>query len=264
MTWRSAAAAVALALLLPHAAALCQSLTVLPAGRFMPRRTADALSHQLSLSRVTDNREWIGAIGLELPLLQWGDRVQAGAGASVFNRILKTPGHITVVTVDYRVDFPVDLRLDSLRVRLAFGHISSHYADDGIELLGRRSISSVRDYLHAGAGWTFGRGLLYAGVTHHYHNEPVSGKPWELQAGGEVSVVRFSESGAVYAAADVKLKQDVGWGTTRSLQAGVRLFEGERGSVRLAFTRREGFEERGQLYNERRTAHLLSVSLDVP
>ena len=250
-------------LILASAVASGQELEVLPDVPMFPHFSADALAHQFSLSRVTDNSEWIGAIGLEAPLLQWGDLLQVGAGATVFNRIVKTPGHISVSTVDYRVDFPVDCRFDSLRLRAGYGHISSHYADDGIEQLGRQSISSVKDYVAVTGAWMVSGGFVYAGATFNYHNEPVLDRKWQLQAGGEVTVLALGAGIHAYCAIDLKAKEDVGWGSTQSYQFGLRLLERGLRGVRVAYTHRRGFEERGQVYNEQAIVNLLGLYLDL-
>jgi hypothetical protein len=250
-------------LLLPGWCLAGGGFTVLPDTPVFPDFPADALCHQLSLSRITDSREWIGAIGLAAPLLQWGENIQAGAGATVFNRIVKTPGHITVSTVDYRVDFPVDARIDSFAFRAAFGHMSCHFADDGIEQLGRHSISSVRDYLSAAAAWHTAGGYLYSAVTWNYHNEPLADKRWHLQLGGTADMWRFSDDAVLFAAVDLKVKEEVHWGSTQSYQVGARLFEHDGRSVSITYTHRRGFEERGQVYAENVVMNLVGVVLDV-
>jgi hypothetical protein len=238
-----------------------------PDSTLFPRITADALEHQLSLSRITDNREWIGAIGGAVPLAAWGDapRLQAGAAATVFSRLMKTPGHITVMTVDYRVDVPLEAGLPPWVVRIAYGHRSAHYADDAIEQLGRRSVSAVKDYLAAGVAWRpAGVPLhLYGAATWNYHNEPETNLPWELQAGGEVRGPAAWNLLVPYAAADIKVKQEVGWGSTQSYEAGVRIAPAGRQGLRLAWTHRRGFEERGQVYRERVIMNLLTASLEL-
>jgi len=236
---------------------------VFPARPIFPEFAADALAHQLSLSRITDNREWIGAIGLAAPVLQWREDIQIGVGSTVFNRIIKTPGHISVSTVDYRVDFPLDFRLDSLRLRVAFGHVSCHYADDGIEQLGHASISSVRDYLLIAGAWLFPGGQVYAAGTYNYHNEPTGDLRWYLQTGGEIAAVKPGPWITVYGAIDLKVKQDVGWGSTQSYQLGVRLFETGSRSLRVAYTHRRGFEERGQVYDDQVIMNIVGVVIDL-
>jgi hypothetical protein len=243
-------------------------VTVLPREKIYPRYLADALEHQLSLSRVTDNREWIGVVGGEVPVVGVrtdGLSVQAGVGASIFNRIIKTPGHITVFTVDYRVDFPIDFAWGEYLFRFGYGHISNHYADDGLEILGLRSINAVKDYLDAGIARRFSwrGGMVYAHVTWNYHNEPLREKHWTGQVGGSVNIVELASWAVLYGAVDLKCKEEVNGGTTRSFQVGVELFRAEGRALRCAYTYRDGFEERGQLYAVSATANLLSLFIDL-
>jgi hypothetical protein len=249
-------------------AAAQPDVTVLPGERIYPRYRADALEHQLSLSRVTDNREWIGVVGGELPLVDLrtaGLDIQAGVGASVFNRIIKTPGHITVFTVDYRIDFPIDVAAGDYVFRFGYGHISNHYADDGLEVLGLHSINAVKDYLNAGVARRFSwrASVAYAHVTWNYHNEPLPDKRWIGQVGGAMNLVDLATWAVLYGAFDLKCKEEVGGGTTRSFQLGVEFFRREGRAIRCAYTFRDGFEERGQLYAVSTTANLLSVFIDL-
>ncbi len=243
------------------------SLTTFPDRKIFHTFRADALAHQLSLSRVTNNRDWIGAIGGSLPLVQAHvpSVIQLSVGATVFNRIIKTPGHISVHTVDYRIDFPVDLRIDSFAVRAAYGHISSHYADDGIEQLGKTSISSVKDYVLAGLWWYTPVEAVktYASIIFNYHNEPVIDKRWLVQCGVESTGWQVTNFASVYGAVDIKLKQEVGWGSTQSYQVGVSLFSRGPSSLRIAYTHRRGFDDRGQLFDQKETADLISLYIDL-
>jgi hypothetical protein len=243
------------------------TLTAFPSWRLFPRFHADALAHQLSLSRVTDTREWIGTVGTSLPIAQMatgGLTFQVGVGATVFSRLIKTPGHITVSTVDYKIDVPVDIDLNAVKLRVGYGHISSHYADDAIEQLGRRSISAVKDYVMIAAARTLAPvgGFVYGGVTYSYHNEPETDKHWQPQIGAEVGQVKLCDQVEAYAAVDLKFKQEVGWGTTQSYQVGLRVFSRPPYGLRICYTLRTGLEERGQLYNQRTTANLVSIVLD--
>jgi hypothetical protein len=256
-------------LVLPLSHAFSQvAITVLPGDRVYPRYRADALDHQLSLTRVTENREWIGVIGGFVPVVGLGTRdvrVQWGIGASVFNRIIKTPGHITVATIDYRVDVPVDLALGGYVFRIGYGHISNHYADDGLEILGIRSINAVKDYLAAGIARTlpWNEATAYLHVTWNYHNEPLRDKKWMGQAGGSIVLAELAPWARVYGALDLKCKEEVNGGTTRSLQLGCELFRSEGRALRVAYTFRDGFEERGQLYAVSTTSNLVSLFIDM-
>ena len=221
----------------------------------------------MSLSRITDNQEWTGAVGALVPLARAGGfvRVQAGAGATVFSRLLKTPGHITVLTVDYRVDLPIDVAFSSWAFRIGYGHRSAHYADDAIEQLGLRSISAVKDYLQGGAAWVPPEipVTLYGIATWNYHNEPATELPWELQTGGELRARELWSFLSPYVAVDLKFKQEVAWGSTQSYQAGVRLFPRSGRVLRLSYTHRRGFEERGQVYAEQTVMNIITASLDL-
>src|SRR5512132_4290826 len=69
-----------------------------PGKRIFPRLTADALEHTLSLSKVTENRDWMGTIGASVPLVQIAGgsySVQAGLAVTTFNGLIKPPGHLT-------------------------------------------------------------------------------------------------------------------------------------------------------------------------
>jgi hypothetical protein len=241
-------------------------LGMFPGAKIFPNFTADALAHGMALGPVTNNREWIGNIGASVPLVEveeHGRIFQVGAAATVFNRIIKTPGHITVYTVDYKIDFPLDMRLQRFAFRLALGHVSSHFADDGIEILHQQSISYVRDYVSIAVSYDLPllAGFAYAGGDWNYHFEPIA-KPWILQAGAEGARLNVSDWAQVYAAFDVKIRQNLSWGTTQSYQAGLRFFVKKQYALRLAYTVRTGYEERGQFFDRRNTTYLLAVYVD--
>ena len=238
-----------------------------PGRKIFPRFTADGLSHGLSLSRVTENREWIGAVGGSIPVLQLNIRdatMQGSVAVTIFNRLIKTPGHLTVYTVDYKVDFPIDIRFSDLALRAAVGHISCHFADDAIEILGKRSIQHVNDYVTLAAAYDIPQilGYVYAGCNYSYATQPVPHKPWLLQIGADVAHVALHEDISVYAALDLKVREEVGWGSTRSIQVGFRLFPRMNYQLRLAYTLRMGYEDRGQFYLNRETLNLVSAFLD--
>jgi len=244
------------------------SVDILPARKIYPVYRADALAHQLSISRVTDNREWIGVIGGSVPLLELsepGCTASLGIGASVFNRIIKTPGHITLSTVDYRFDLPVDFKLPAVALRVGYGHISNHYADDGNEVLHLQSISSVKDYVQAGLARDIAviGGMVYINAAYNYHNEPLRDRRWILQAGGDFGNYPLSTWAQLYGAIDLKIKEEVNWGSTQSYQVGFILASRDNRGFRVAYTLRTGFEERGQLYDLSVTNHLISLFIDL-
>lgn len=238
-----------------------------PSAKIFPLFTADGLAHQLSLSRVTENRDWIGAVGGSLPAVQLdlpGATLQASVAVTVFNRLVKTPGHLEVYTVDYKVDFPIDVRFEQLALRVGLGHLSCHFADDALELYGKRSIQHVNDYVTLAGALDIPLigGYVYAGTNYSYGTQPIQHRPWLLQAGAQFGNIVVHELVSLYGAVDVKVKQEVGWGSTRSIQVGARFFPHEPRGVRIAYTLRMGFEDRGQFYLNTTTLNLLSLFID--
>jgi hypothetical protein len=240
------------------------SFSLLPEAPLFPTLRADGLEHQLSLSTILDNREWIGDIGVAVPLLRFSDSsyiLQTGAAGTVFSRLLKTPGHISVITLDYRVDFPLELAVPSGIWRLGYGHISGHFADDGVALFGPRQRNVVKDYLLGGYAriWKGLGGTSYVQAQWNYHNLPYADKRWMLQVGFNSTDFRTSGWLALYAAGDIKWKEEAAWGSTRSLQVGVVVSGSSARKVRLAYTWRSGLDDRGQFFESAGTLNLISL-----
>jgi len=238
-----------------------------PGSKVFPLFTADGLSHQFSVSRVTDNRDWIAAIGGSIPLAELrlpAMTMQGSVAVTIFNRLIKTPGHLTVYTIDYKVDIPIDFRFSELALRVAAGHISSHFADDAIELLGKKSIQHVNDYVTLAAAYDLAaiHGYVYAGCNYSYSTVPIPNRPWLFQVGAEFANVGLFNEVSMYGAVDVKVKEEVGWGSTRSFQLGFKLFQRHNYGLRLAYTLRMGYEDRGQFYLSQETRNLLSAYID--
>jgi hypothetical protein len=253
------------ALLLGISAAAQPSVTLLPVDRLFPPFYADGLEHRLSLGKNLENREWAGIIGGEVPLARYGDStsaVQAAVAATVFNSILKTPGHISVLTVDYRVDFPLEFRSRTGAFRFGYGHISCHLADDGVTILDLPRRNVVKDYLQA----SFARPepalaiTWYASAQWNYHILPIPDRHWNIQCGLNSDDYRLGEGFGCYAAADLKLREEVGWGSTRSVQAGFWLAGASGRRVRISYALRDGFEERGQLFDASVNRSQISVA----
>lgn len=237
-----------------------------PGEKIFPPFTADPLAHQISLSHILENKDWIGTLGGVIPLAQAnleGAEMQISVAGSTFNRLITPPG-LTVYTIDYKVDFPLDVRVSETSFRFALGHYSCHFADDGIELLGEHSIQYVKDYALLGIAQDLqliGGHAYFAGHW-SYHNVPIRDKNWALQFGfeaGNVSVHRFVQ---LYCAVDLKLKQEVSWGSTQSYQIGARLFARGPRALRIAYTLRRGFDERGQFYDQHEDVNIISAFVD--
>jgi hypothetical protein len=252
--------------LLPTFATAQYALTFLPSSPLFPSLRADGIEHQLSLSKIAENREWIGVIGGTVPAARYQDSstvFQAGIAASVFTGLMKTPGHIYVLTLDYRVDFPLELMCAAGLFQFGYGHVSSHFADDGLSVLNVPRRHVVKDYLRTALARTEGLlgGTVYAVAQWNYHALPVSDKHWMIQLGINSLDFPICNGVGIYAAADIKWREEVSWGTTQSLQLGVALSGVSTRSVRFALTFRSGYDERGQFYDMRNTLTLLSIGV---
>lgn len=242
-------------------------IEVFPNSKLYEKYYADALSPQFSISKHFESNQWFGNVGGELPIFNisaWEYLAQLSVNATVFNTLIKTPGHIQVFTVDYRVDFNVDTKIyNDVFARFVFGHLSAHFSDDGITQLNYLPISYVRDYLglHVEKIIPSFNGKFYLGSFYNYHNEPVMDKHTTFQFGTDFGIEIINKV-LVYGAVDVKIKSEVNNGTTQSYQLGLKFPQGEKTLFRLAFTHRRGFEERGQLFNIKDNKNLLGLYID--
>ena len=163
--------------------------------------------------------------------------VQAGIGATVHAGILRKPPLLQVVTVDFVVDFPIDIRITpALSIRTGYGHFSAHIADDGIEVLGIRSINYAKDYVSLLGAYQFPaarRRRRMPGGRYDFHSLPEVGKHWVVQIGGEVHPIQLFEGRQLYAAVDLRLKEETAWQSIQSYQMGVRICGRTDASVRV-------------------------------
>ena len=243
------------------------NLNIFPQQKFYEKYYADAISHQLSISKHLESRQWFGNIGANVPITNislYHQTIQISVAATVFNTLIKTPGHIQVYTVDYLVDFFFDKQVtNNLVARFIWGHLSAHYSDDGITQLDNSPISYVRDYigLHGEYFLNEINGKIYTGGFYNFHNEPVINKHFTFQFGFD-SRVKLSKLISTYAALDLKIKSEVNYGTTQSYQIGIKYSSDNNRALRLAYTHRRGFEERGQLFNQKDIKNSLGIFID--
>jgi hypothetical protein len=240
-----------------------------PQQRLFPRLLADGTTHQLGIDKDLLTRQWFGHIGVLRPVLEVrfdGHAVQAGIGATVHTSILREPGVLQVVTADFSVDFPVDIKLsETLVLRTGYGHFSAHLVDDGIEILQKQSVNYAKDFVTLLGAFTLPviGGHIYGGGRWDFHSLPEESKHWVLQAGLEAGNVHLWPDVRLYAAMDLKLKSEVAWGSTQSYQLGIKFFERSGSALRVAYTYRTGFDDRGQFYHEKSDFSLVGVFFDL-
>jgi hypothetical protein len=243
------------------------SFRIFPGEKIYRNYYADAISNQFSLLKDFGSNEWYGNIGTDKPLLTLtiDDNVyQFTAAATVFSTLKITPPHIQVFTADYLVDFFFDRQLsDNFILRFNWGHLSAHFVDDGILQLNEISINYVRDYvgLQAEKLISMINGKAYAAFTYNFHNEPRKNKHIRMQFGFDAGK-KILENLLIYFAFDFKMKAEVNNGTTKAMQIGLKYPPVGDSCIRLAYTFRTGYDERGQLYDKTSSRNILGLYFD--
>lgn len=242
--------------------------SVFPQRRLFPRLLADGTTHQTGINKDLLTRQWIGHIGAMRPVAEVtfsGRAVQVGIGATVHTSILREPRVLQVVTADFSVDFPVDIRLsDAFVVRTGYGHFSAHLVDDGIEILQKHSVNYAKDFVTLVGALALPAigGHVYGGGFWDFHSLPEESKHWMIQCGIEAGNILLWPDVRLYAAIDLKLKSEVAWRSTQSYQLGVKFFERNESALRIAYTYRTGIDDRGQFYRVESDFSLVGVFFD--
>ena len=240
---------------------------IFPGEKLYKMYYADAITHQFSLLKDFGSNDWYGNIGSNQPLLNFdinNNTYQITIAATVFNTLKIKPPHIQVFTADYLVDLFLDTDLGhNYLMRFNWGHVSAHFVDDGILQLNQTSINYIRDYISLQAEKIISiiNGKIYIAATYNFHNEPRKSKHYRLQLGFDAGK-NIADDIILYLAFDFKLKAEVNNGTTKALQIGLRFHNNSGSSIRLAYTYRSGYEERGQLYNLINHQNLLGLYFD--
>ena len=239
-----------------------------PGERLFPKLLADGIAEQFSLNKDMMSRRFIGSIGGSQRIVQLTTdqfAIQAGIGATVYASLVRKPSILEVVTVDFFVDFPLDIKFsDRIAVRTGWGHNSAHLADDGIVVVGLSPINYAKDYIPLLGMYMLplAGGFAYGGVRFDYFSLPERGMHYILQCGTEFGNIVLLPGFRVYGAIDIKLKSEAAWGSTQSYQLGVKMLERGASTVRFSYTYRTGIEDRGQFYKENTTTSMLGVYFD--
>jgi len=247
-----------------HAQGEGDTLTV----RFLPSRhlvhdfIADWTAHRFSATQLLSPNEVQVSVGGILPLLGydvWEMSVQLSTGASIQARL--DPGRsIAVQSSEFSIDFFVlDVQMShDLVFRTGMSH-SSHHLGDGES---GDSAASPIDYsrdeiqvfmIHPSS---FFRGQVYAGLRYAYAlviHHPVH-KPVSLQIGMHLLAWSFSQELSLYGGWDIKVRQELSYGTSQRYEAGLQ-YTSEAGRIlRFAISYSGGFDERGQFFGKHRRA----------
>ncbi len=242
--------------------ALCSGLDSLlflfPQKKLVQEFAADGTGHRFSIAKAFQANHVYGSIGgtmplLESPLIARG--IQASLGVSVSTQF--HPGqNIAVTSTEFYVDYAIIdiLWTDNLFSRFVMGHTSHHLGDNMFEQPQEtKPIDYSRDYVEGFLGYTTAGLRLYAGANYGFGfvvNHPVE-KRWMFEAGGEATIVHIGPGLVGYGAIDLKMKQELQYGSTIRYQGGVQFQNGSDRLFRLALTHQTGLEDRGQFHGQR-------------
>lgn len=267
--------AILILLLMPHAGVVAQQayrtggINLFPARAFVRSFIADGTAHRFGVEKAFERNEVLGSIGGVLPVAELhvlAVPVQLSLGASA-HMTLDPREQIAVISTEYYVDFfMIDmLWSERLFTRVGMGHTSHHLGDNGAAALQNGTVLDYsRDYVQAVGGYDDGIVRLYAGANYGYGFVIGTAlhKPWLLTAGGEATLVRFSDELSAVAAVDIKFRQESGFGTTQRFRAGMQFERGGR-ILRLVLTWKTGLDDRGQFYQRRQSSLSAGLFVDL-
>ena len=247
------------------------ALTLLPPNMLMPKLTANATEHGISLAKILSMDHYWAGIGGIVPIVGFKyDNVTGDitVASTVYTQLDHIPYHIRVINTDFYVDVDLSLTWNNTTIiQLGPGHTSQHLNDDAFEILGySHSINYVRDYVRMFVvqKTDFIRGFVYAGTYYHYKFKvPISGNHiWLFEFGADALNYRLNEFISAYTAIDIKLRDELQYGSTQSYQLGIKINGASRSIIRIAYNYRTGYEERGQFFNQKANIHSVGVYFD--
>lgn len=266
---------------------LCYTLSVaddetnailLPKTHVMPLWSANSTAHRISAAKMFENNNYIGSMGGAFPLVSVsrGDKViQASIASTLYTQLVRPPGHLQVVNVDFFVDLFFDVLVaENVVVRFGPGHTSQHLTDDALELLHYPpSINYVRDYWQLFGCYQIPQfqGNLYGGFYYNYKFKTQDFDPntpddaanrMIYEFGGEIAPVRLAPSVFIYTGLDLKLRGEASFGASQNYQVGVKYSNSDGRTVRFAFNHRAGLEERGQFFLQHNTFNTFALYFD--
>lgn len=233
-------------------------LTIFPVKKLVPEFIADGTAHRFSIGKAFQVNHVYGSIGGTLPLFESpvvGKAIQVGFGVSVYTQ-MHPHQNIAIISTEFYIDYMlIDIAWnDNVFSRLGFGHTSHHLGDNAFAVLQKtKPIDYSRDYVEGFLGYTDSSMRVYAGANYGYGfiiDHPVS-KKWMFETGIEASIMQLGQGLVVFGAMDVKLRQELQYGSTVRFQGGVQFHNGTDRLFRLALTHQTGLEERGQFHGQR-------------
>lgn len=249
---------------------IIQELTLFPDTSYVSAFTADAHTHRMSAENFIFTKNVRATMGGMFPLLSvdlFGVTSIAGIGASVHFE-LHPMGQGQIVSNEYYVDYiMLDVPVSNRGiVRFVTGHTSHHLSDNWFEHLQyTRAVRFSRDYVKLFfISQDSEHQQWYAGCDYAYImtvGQRIS-KPWIFQAGGKLPLAEYWELLTLYAAADVKIRQESAFASAQTLHFGVAVPMQHAMVLRFFLQYRWGLDERGQFFPQHRTMTTVGFSIE--
>ncbi len=170
-----------------------------------------------------------------------------GAVFALFN--LDAPSS-DLINADYWIGLPISYRRGPWSYLVRLYHQSSHLGDEFI--LGNPGVNRVNlsyEDLEGLASYEWERFRVYGGGGYLVHSEPDLA-PKHVHAGIEFIQPRAAGGLNFIAAADFRASEELGWGSSRSYQAGFEFKSNSPRRVRLMLEHFHGHSPNGQFYRE--------------
>ncbi|HEX9614599.1 MAG TPA: hypothetical protein VGA55_03805 [Bacteroidota bacterium] len=241
----------------------------LPHDRIVADFPGDETAHRFSAATVFGSHEVPVSVGGTIPWADvefFGTTVQLSSGASIRAR-LDPRRSIGILSTEFSVDFVlVDVPASpDLVVRTGIGHASHHLGDSGADSA-RKSIDYSRDYLRMAVVYVLGDPgpHVYGGLQYAYNFvvERHLNKPLTFQFGIGGTILHLGSAFFLYGGADLKVKEEFAFGTSRRIELGVEYANGRGRFVRLGLARRAGLDDRGQFFGKRREETTVGMCIE--
>lgn len=175
---------------------------------------------------------------------------------------------ISVLSTEFLIDFfLLDVILDERTIlRAGMGHASHHLGDNGLGgSMAVKPLDYSRDYLQLFAVRKESGLRLYLGAVFAYNFviDAHVRKPWWFHGGIDGDLIAIFEGVNLYAACDMKIREEVHFGSTQRYEVGLR-WPAENGRhLRLAWAYQTGYDERGQFYEDRVRWNTIGVAIEL-
>jgi hypothetical protein len=237
-----------------------------PVSKLVPLFSADTRAHRMYLQSNMENRTFYFGMGSQIPVLQFANKFQFSLGASAHATMKRTSIKNAIVNTDYYIDLVGDYKvLPYLYLRGIVGHTSHHLSDDGIAL-GYTDNNYQRDYVSAYGVFNYENVYtVYGGLVYNTVFRATTTQTPKLMphAGVDYAIVGSRKYGYLFAAIDVKWKEELNFGTTINTLIGYRYFNQYNQTCRLVLQNTSGYDERGQFYNKKVNIVAIALQLEI-